>query len=216
MTYKALIAFLFVVGLAFFSTSCATPATKYVEIDSDIALYGACEADGTYSHATVTRLGSAYVTANHWADHPACRAAKLEVARKFPVEDIAILQPGSPGECRDAEIGESVVFVGWPTRPAVAGFPEEAALETDTGLVLAHDFPVAMSNGIVLFNTSTASSNKVRFGYSGGPVVSARDGRIVGIINAVGTRETGETYTAFTPVSRVCALLERINEQVSN
>jgi hypothetical protein len=127
-----------------------------------------------------------------------------------PIDDIVVVTPGDPGICKDAELGESIVYLGYPgtAKNGDSLDMETIGMETDVGLVL-HKNLEGSAEGTALPGIDVASSRWVRPGYSGGAVVSARDGRIVGIINAV----TGEGHTLFTPISRVCRLItEATNE----
>lgn len=159
--------------------------------------------------ATVTRVGSAYVTAKHFSDSEACRLGGLSVDLRDPVDDLAVISPGDPGICKDAEVGESVVYLGYPgtAKDGTALTIDAVGMETDVGLV-THKNLTGRAGGTTLPGIDVASSRWVRPGYSGGAVVSARDGRIVGIINAI----TGEGATLFTPITRVCRLIKEATE----
>lgn len=193
--------------IALFASCASVPPVppKSVEIDTSILQMGACEAGGFTTVATIAKIGDAYVTAKHFANSSECRTAGLPVDLHDPIDDISVIQAGDPGLCRDAVVGESVVYLGYPgslkdgTIPPLSGI----VLEYDTGLVAEKDADIPMP-GTLLRKVDIATSRWVRPGYSGGPVVSARDGRIVGIIN--GISQEGHTY--FTPISRVCRLIE--------
>lgn len=155
--------------------------------------------------ATVTRVGSAYVTAKHFSDSEACLLGGLKVTLRDPVDDLAVIAPGDPGICKDAEVGESVIYLGYPgtTKNGDPLTIDTVGMETDVGLV-THKNLTGRAGDVPLPGIDVASSRWVRPGYSGGAVVSARDGRIVGIINAI----TGEGQTLFTPITRVCRLIK--------
>lgn len=200
MRYLILIACVLLASCSMFYES-----PKNVEIDPGIASLGACVYGPAASIATATRIGDAVVTAKHWARANNCLKAELPQVLSDPSDDITVLSVGEPGICKDAVDGESIVYLGYPGT-SKAGLPlnlEELALETDVGLVKAKAVD-ATADGEPLLDVDAGSSRWVRPGYSGGPVVSARDGRIVGIINAI----NGEGMTFFTPISRVCRLIE--------
>ena len=185
--------------------SCVSLPPKLVELRTDLVQLGACQAGDATMVATVTRVGSAYVTAKHFSDSEACSLGGLAVALRDPVDDLAVLQPGYPGICKDAEVGESVIYLGYPgtAKNGDTLTIGTVRMETDVGLV-THKNLTGRAGDIALPGIDLGSSRWVRPGYSGGAVVSARDGRIVGIINAI----TGEGQTLFTPITRVCRLIK--------
>lgn len=173
--------------------------------------------DGTRNlSASYTEVGGATVTAYHWAGNKTCKTAFPDNPgmRHFPAYDITVLKPGAlPKEgCRDASQGEPVAYLGYPGTDQETGDwlnPLRRPLETDSGVVLATGLSVPVTDGKggnvrLLQGISVGTSSKVRQGYSGGPVVSLNDGRIVGIINAVGAGN----MPFYTPISTICNLIE--------
>lgn len=160
-------------------------------------------------HGTVSNVGNARVTAAHVVGlcdpNPWDRVSK-EL-------DLAVLTDGDPGECRNAELGEPLIYAGYPGTSR-SGFPFETIMdlrvEQDTGTLLieAEDVPIidVRSKSIVIMKgMSRGSSTKTRGGYSGGTVMSAVDGRTVGIIVASGGKGKA---TWFRPIETVCEYIE--------
>lgn len=144
----------------------------------------ACETRKAIIEGAKTQIGEAWVTAGHVAEP--CGYDRE------PDMDLAILESGETGSCRNAEIGENVFLVGFPEpegdvqRGVVIG-------ETEIG---GRMMTVAMARG-------------VRSGFSGGPAISTDDERITGIILSVGVeRPDGFRPVIVLPVETIC---ERIN-----
>lgn len=166
-----------------------------------------CDSSSEVTIGTATRVGDAVVTAKHVIE--ACRGRLIPVYQSAAQTDFAILTLGQPGVCRDAEPGEGVVFAGYPGTRRIGGERLDAAnrrLETDTGVVDRKDVTVASLGGSPIslrriVGLTASTSTAVRGGYSGGPVVSAVDGRVVGITNAAAT---DSTLAYFTPITLIC------------
>lgn len=156
---------------------------------------------------TSTKVGDAVVTAKHVVT--ACRGRLPAVMQSGDFADYAILKAGSPGVCKDAEVGEAVLFAGYPATNAVTRKPLKEAfnrLEMDAGVVTRKDVKVVSLDSQLLTvkvveGLTETTANTLRGGYSGGPVVSAVDGRVVGVTNAAAT---DSTLAYFTPITLIC------------
>ncbi|MEP0316742.1 MAG: hypothetical protein ABJL57_11685 [Hyphomonas sp.] len=157
---------------------------------------GVCLNDTKISTASITSVGEALVTVAHWAELPACAGQQSYTASSREY-DIAVLKAAEPGECRNVEPGEGLVYEGFPGDGG-----QEAELEQDTGELVSTGFEFELEPGRLVKGLDVGTSSTVRAGYSGGAVRSKADGRLVGII--VG--QNGN-YTAFTPIETVCAII---------
>lgn len=142
-----------------------------------------CETSASRIDGAKTQIGEAWVTAGHVA-------APCGLDRE-PDMDLAIIQSGETGACRNAETGENVFLVGFPEpegdiqRGVVMG-------ETEIG---GRIMTVAMAKG-------------VRSGFSGGPAISTDDERVTGIILSVGAeRPDGFRPVVILPVQTICERL---------
>ena len=156
---------------------------------------GECRGEGKISKGTITQLGEASVTVAHWVDTEIC-AHDYAIGTISSEADIAVLSTGDVGACRNVEPGEGLIYEGFP-----AG-PDAASIERDEGEIVATGFSFEVRPGHMVNGLDVGTSSIVRVGYSGGPVYSAKDGRIVGII--VG--QNGK-HTAFTPIETVCRII---------
>lgn len=166
--------------------------------------------DNTATVATVTKVGDLEITAKH----ALCPSSRPYY--KGPEgSDIAVLQAGpKPASCADAKPGEPVTYAGFPgTRKdgTLYGYVARAP-EVDQGFAVLPSvgFSACSADGTyceTFSDTAVGSSAWVRPGYSGGPVISQVDGRLVGIISAV-TDDGSATY--FIPISQICKALEEI------
>jgi hypothetical protein len=201
--------------------ACAIPKYAYTQVvdipatvDASIAGRVLC-APTTRSRgsaATATKVGSAIVTAKHVV--AAC-GGNLDYAwSSDDGDDIAIIQYGDPGECIDAYPGEHLVFLGYPGTD-VYGLSikedEDLILESDVGITENSNISVSATSSTFPYvnyikGLTVAQATRVRPGYSGGPVMSAEDGRIVGIANAA-DRDGSAMY--FTPISTVCKMIRK-------
>lgn len=171
-----------------------------------VVYLGECKGPEGGTLATITQIGSAQVTAHHWAGGGACTPFTQSYVH-FPEYDISVVQAGDPGVCRDAELGEPLGYVGFPGTDLSGKPVTQSAVEGDTGFVLVKGGSITLGNRagspVVLQNVDFGFSTRVRPGYSGGVVVSLKDRRAVGIINGVGA-----LTTVFTPISTVCKLIK--------
>lgn len=183
-----------------------------LETSKPIALKSLCVLSKGRAIGTTTVIGTAHVTAKHVVT--GCEGTLPSVWSSPEGHDIAIVKYGDPGVCKDAEIGELLVFSGWPGSK-LDGEPisnnRDFYLEVDTGVaresgmnvrVGKPDFPYYED----LKNVYRADTSRIRGGYSGGPVRSLRDGRIVGILNA---SSSDRTLAFFTPISTVCKMIRK-------
>jgi hypothetical protein len=186
----------------------------YAEVDASAAVRVLCSepSSGRRSVASASRVGDAVVTAKHVV--AACGGLLDHVWSSAEGHDVAVLSYGDPGPCIDAAPGEPLVFLGYPGTDvfgAAIRAEEDLVMESDVGLAenvglnvmaLSATFPYAH----LIRGMSGAQTNRVRPGYSGGPVFSAKDGRIVGITNA-STTDGATAY--FTPISTVCKMIRK-------
>jgi hypothetical protein len=155
---------------------------------------------------TSTAIGEAVVTARHVVE--ACRGLIGAAYSSGEYSDFSILTVGDPGICVDASPGEPLVIAGFPaTRTNGSNYASaDVVLEFDTGTVVERDVNVVSVGGSPpalrrIEGLTQVATTRVRGGYSGGPVVSAVDGRVVGITNAAAL---DGSFTYFTPVTLIC------------
>jgi len=161
------------------------------------------------SIGSLSSIGDARVTNAHvvagCAPNPWDRVSKSK--------DLAVVTDGDPGVCRNAELGEPLVYAGFPGTNT-NGIPfrsyQDLKLEQDEGTLTVSSEDVPLINPRTLEvqlvkNLSRGSSTYTRGGYSGGSVISKRDGRTVGIIVASGY---GGKVTWFQPIETVCEYIE--------
>jgi hypothetical protein len=156
-------------------------------------------------------LGASRVTAWHLLDH--CETVPRA---HYPQSDLAVLTLGDPGECRNAQLGEAVHFVGYPDLIARGDglWDFNTRAEFDQGFIIREGVTVEwMNNGdpFPQYNVSIATATQVRPGYSGGPVLAQSDDRVVGMVQAVGTVD-GNVQVSFMPVEDIC---QRLNELIA-
>jgi hypothetical protein len=191
--------------------SCATaapPTTAHARAAAeDAAARVRCTPFSELTTGTSTAIGEAVVTARHVVE--ACSGQIGAAYSSGEYSDFSILTVGDPGICIDATPGEPLIFAGFPATRRIGGDRLDAVnqvLELDTGTTVSRDINVASLGGrpIVLRRIeglTSAATKYVRGGYSGGPVVSAVDGRVVGITNAAAT---DGSFAYFTPVTLIC------------
>jgi hypothetical protein len=155
---------------------------------------------------TSTAIGDAVVTAKHVIS--ACKGLIGSEYSSGDYVDFSILTVGDPGICIDATLGEAVIFAGFPaTRTNGNNYASaDVVMEFDTGIVVDRDINVVSIGGLPpvlrrIKGLTAATTTHVRGGYSGGPVVSAVDGRVVGITNAAAT---DGSFAYFTPITLIC------------
>ena len=165
-----------------------------------------------YRQGTITQIGAAKVTAWH-----VLLDCKTKPRAAYPGNDLAVLELGDPGVCRNAAIGEAVIFVGYPAgewRDDDDGmqtlFP---IMEIDRGQVVVATRDVRSfinETDWVSKESGVANAVKVRSGYSGGPVYSAEDGRVVGMTQAIraDAKDGHPRLMTFLPVESICTRLE--------
>lgn len=173
-----------------------------------------CTKFGMQSVGTLTTVGATQLTARHVAD--LCPDLVYDVSPK-PLRDYTIVKTAPLPSCKDARVGEEVFFMGFPGTDQQGRRyidPSDVRLEIDSGTVRETDriiFAINMDPGNFGFKqvdgVTEATMTRVRPGYSGGAVVSAEDGRLVGIINAI---KHEESLVYFTPVSTICSKIEEI------
>lgn len=191
--------------------SCATAAPA-AEVNARAAAESAsgrvrCTPFDELTKGTSTAIGEAVVTARHVVE--ACSGMLGAEYSSGEYRDFAILTVGDPGICVDATPGEPLIFAGYPATRRIGGGRLDAVnqvLEFDTGKVLDRDINVVSMGGRPLVlrriaGLTSATTTHVRGGYSGGPVVSAVDGRVVGITNAAAT---DGSFAYFTPITLIC------------
>lgn len=188
-------------------------ATRSLEADTTLL---ECATGRSRSVGTLTVVGDAEITARHVA--VLCPALSVEYLPPAS-QDYAIVRAAPLPSCRDAEVGERVIYQGFPaTGPSVVlrKRGEPPPQETDKGVVKAVNVPViafgASVRGLeiqMVTGTTRATMTRVRPGYSGGAVMSAKDGRFVGIISSV---NPSENLAYFTPVSTICSKIKEITQ----
>jgi hypothetical protein len=202
--------FIFILAFAFAGLATASTA------DTSLAGRILCVFDsGGHAVGTAAKIGDAVVTAKHVVI--GCKG-KIEPAwsSSKPTNDISIITYGDPGVCKDAQVGDRLVYLGFPGRGengSVRHGPVQLIQEKDFGKVVELDVSIiAASHSKPYIRTlegmTRAVHTRVRPGYSGGPVFSAKDGRIVGIVNAIANGD-GEHSAYFTPISKVCAMIRK-------
>jgi len=162
-----------------------------------------CEADGKYSVGSITNLGSAKVTAAHVltaCDNP-------PKAQVYASNDIAIITRGTVNKCKNAAVGEPVLFVGHP----VSG-PSPIRATVDAGVVTQIEKSVVsqQKNGAEssFEGMSIATAYSATEGFSGGAVLSAIDHRIVGVISS---QAGGGAWVIYTPIESICLRIANLN-----
>lgn len=176
-----------------------------------------CAQSGSRSFGTLTVVGETELTAKHVAT--LCPALQIDYISDL-TSDYAIVRAAPLPSCKDAEVGEEVIYEGYPgTTPGGYGYLQGQPFpkESDAGTVKRVGIPIlAFSSSRTSFGWNTvdgiteATMTRVRPGYSGGAVMSAKDGRLVGIINAVNRRDN---LAYFTPVSTICSKIEEITHE---
>lgn len=196
-------------GLAF--TSCCTSS---IEAPSEPALHQVerfhCDTPDGDTYASYVRVGDAVITAEHVVDE--CSFSNASAYRDI---DLAIITPGKLPSCRGPEVGEEVVFQGFPTTKR-SGKPFEMMrarrFEETQGTVSEVDRTIHMINsrtgGIktVIRHTFTEPIGHVRPGYSGGAVRSL-DGEFLGIIS---TGSAEMRVGSFIPADVICEKMEEL------
>lgn len=167
----------------------------------------ACETPSGASYGSSVQVGRVSLTALHVVSR--CPSVVPEAT----FGDLAILSGGTLSSCEDVKAGESVILRGFPASSPRGKFyrsPADIRPEFDTGSVVKTNVALLARDdaaGLVRIEGLTAAtSSLVRKGYSGGAVVSAADGRLVGIINAKGSNDP---IAYFTPVSAICRHLRK-------
>lgn len=208
---------------AFVAVSCTTspiteeaPAEAANIVDAVVCetiRYSGSKPKVELSVGSEVRLGDAVVSVTHVV--VGCNSDNYRAIYQNENTDIAIVQLGDPGECRNATIGEPVRYVGYPATYTDGGWrvsPNGAVdLEVDYGVVAEEDFStyVLAPSGtryIEMRGLTKASSTKVRGGYSGGAVLSEVDGRVVGLISA---SSSDRSTTLFAPIEDVCDIIRQ-------
>jgi hypothetical protein len=181
------------------------------------ARLGVCETPDVIASATITKIGDAEVTATHWAGDPACYG-KVPHVRISKTDDVTILRGGKHPPCVNARLGEPLVFLGFPGTDPWGNQLQvgQMRLEADAGRLSGHNKTAWLRNDLgqplVLRHEDTALAHLVRPGYSGGPALSALDGRVVGIIHAV-QPVVGGLRVTITPIERICAMIDELTPQ---
>lgn len=164
------------------------------------------------TYGTKTKIGGAVVTAAHVVEN--C-GGELEAEYSNAEQDLAILEYGNPGHCKNAELGEVIIMAGYPAtyRNGRDKSHKNLPLEMEYGIVIQENMSVPMTNNngvepVEVYSEpmSAAATVNARPGYSGGGVYSALDGRLVGIISA----QSGKGAVLwFIPIEDVCDKLDR-------
>ncbi len=176
--------------------------------DVRVAPYYCALPDGGLTIATVTIIDDLRITAKH----ALCSSERPDFVGPEG-SDLAIIKSGpAPASCKDAAPGEPVVYAGYPGTTQdgkMYGYVARSP-ELDTGIALLSGVDVTSCGEpgqpcVAVRGLAVGVSTYIRPGYSGGPVLSAKDGRLVGIVSAVD--DTGAA-TYFIPVSEICSALE--------
>ncbi len=156
--------------------------------------------------ASQVLIGDAIVTASHVKR--ACGDI-LDVEMDRPEWDIAIIKAGDTGVCRNTEVGEPLMYVGFPgfdIETQTYRNPTFPVKETEEGITTSINYGPVQLAGIPVPFTGVVAEGRVdnpRSGYSGGGVFSRTDGRLVGIISS---HSIDEQYGYFVNVEDVCQL----------
>lgn len=156
--------------------------------------------------ASQVQIGEALVTASHVKR--AC-GDLLDVEMDRPEWDIAIIKAGDTGTCRNSEVDEPLMYVGFPgfdIETQTYRDPAFPVKETEKGVVTSLDYGAVQLAGIPVPFTGVMAEGRVdnpRSGYSGGGVFSRTDGRLVGIISS---HSMDEQYGYFVNIEDVCQL----------
>jgi hypothetical protein len=204
------------VALALVTFGCQARPAGGIDTPVTVSLLS-CVKYGVHSVGTLTTVGVTQLTARHVAE--TCPGLMYDASPK-PAQDYTIVKAAPLPSCRDAQVGEAVLFTGYPgtdlqgNKPAD---PRQVRVETDRGVVLETNRTIAAINldrdnfGFKqVEGTTKATMTRVRPGYSGGSVISAEDGRLVGIINAI---NHNKKLVYFTPVSTICSKIEEITNE---
>lgn len=202
----------FILGLVLYQIfSFAAHATE-TGFDLDHGLYADAwmtSCNGTFAQGTVTKIGDAEVTSLHILE-----VCNDESVARFPNDDLAILKLGDPGTCRNAVAGEGVWVIGHPTTEienyTSGGWGFLALKEISRGTVTIPSAPQRwhwLDGRTTRRNVGKASTEATRRGYSGGPLISVLDGRIIGMHRSGhgGAIEGEARPSYFLPVEEICA-----------
>ncbi|MEL8055057.1 MAG: hypothetical protein AAGK66_02790 [Pseudomonadota bacterium] len=167
--------------------------------------------NGSFAQGTVTKIGDAEVTSLH--NLGVCND---ESGARFPDDDLVILKLGDPGTCQNAVAGEGVWVIGHPELEievyTTGGWGFLALQEISRGTVTIPSAPQRwhwLDGRTTRRNVGKASTDRTRRGYSGGPLISVLDGRIVGMHRSGhdGAIEGEARPSYFLPVEEICAHL---------
>ena len=180
-----------------FNLILAQPSPAY-QLDIDCVIYS--ETSKTIGNGSAVALGDSRFTAFHVVQN----CVGQPEGEAYPEIDLYVMQRGDAGQCRNAADFEPVIYLGYPVMTDGRVTNE---LETDSGQVLRQGRTLGIWNSKTQATElregmTIATVNRVRGGYSGGPVVSALDGRVVGMVIA-----TDGTNAVIVPIEAICEKL---------
>ena len=141
-----------------------------------------------------TPIGEAVVTAGHLSE--LCGVGQ-SLSKRL---DVSVIKRGDPGACRDAALGENV-YISGPRGDVVRG------------LVLRQNQTIkanaAAGGKVKRTGVDLVLAPKVKAGWSGGPVVSVNDHRVVGMVLVASRNPVKDNlYAVYVrPIESICEKL---------